>query len=195
MLATVAVAFALVSLSGYGLVGAQDDSVNPASVQAADNDRVIQFDLVPAADVIANCFPNATAKVIVLLKEDEVGTDTFILSAKGLRPRTTFAVFLTELPAPPFGATQYIADLTTNGKGKGSVEVKTLIEEAFVSQVIDGQRVRKDLNHVVLWFADPADANECFAPGAVPVTPFDGDGVAGPSMLSSKNALPGAPLP
>ena len=64
-----------------------------------------------------------------------------------------------------------------------------------VSQVIDWQRVRKDLNHVVLWFADPADANDCFAPGAVPNTPFDADGVAGPAALSSKNALPTAPLP
>src|SRR5262249_46316819 len=152
-----------------------------------------QFDLAPAADAITDCFPNATAKITVLLTADEVGTDTFILNVKRFRPNTTFAVFLTELPVAPFGSVQYIADLTTNKNGKGSVEVHTLIQKAFSSQGVNGQRVRKELNHVVLWFSEPADANECFG-GNAPVTPFDGDGVAGPAAFSSKNALPGAPL-
>jgi hypothetical protein len=104
-------------------------------------------------------------------------------------------VFLTELPAPPFGAVQYIADFTTNPGGKGSVEVNTIIEEAFSSQVVDGQRVRKELNHVVFWFANAPDADACFAPGTAAVGPFDGDGMSGPAAMSSKNALPGAPLP
>ncbi|HJQ70873.1 MAG TPA: hypothetical protein VKA70_18000 [Blastocatellia bacterium] len=188
LLAVVAAAFALLSLAPYGLVGAQDGG-------ATDNGNTIQFDLVPAADVIANCFPDARAKVTILLRADEAGTDTFTLTAKRFRPDTTFAVFLTELPAAPFGAVEYLGDLTTNAGGRGSLQVNAIIEEAFVSQAINGQRVRKDLNHVVLWFADPADAGECFAPAAVPNTPFDGDGVAGPAALSSRNALPGAPLP
>lgn len=194
-LATIAVAFALLPLSVYGLVGEQNDAANSGSVQAPAADQVIQFNLVPASDVIANCFPNASAKVKVFLTEEEVGTDTFILNAKGLRPNTTFAVFLTELPAPPFGAVQYIADFTTNPGGKGSVEVNTIIEEAFSSQVVDGQRVRKELNHVVFWFANAPDADACFAPGTAAVGPFDGDGMSGPAAMSSKNALPGAPLP
>jgi hypothetical protein len=196
LLATIAAAFALMPLSFYGLVGAQDNgSMNSGSVQASDAEQMIQFSLVPAADVIANCFPNATAKVRVSRTADDLGTDTFTLTAKGLRPNTNFVVFLTELPAPPFGAVQYLADLSTNAGGKGSVEVKAIIEEAFSSQVINGQRIRKELNHVVFWFADPADADACFAPGTAPLTPFDGDGVAGPAAMSSKNALPGVPLP
>jgi hypothetical protein len=196
LLATTAVAFALLPLSVYGLVGEQNDAAtNSDSVQAPAADRMIQFNLVPAANAIADCFPNATAKVKVLLTEEEVGTDTFMLSAKGLRPNTTFAVFLTELPVPPFGAVQYIADFTTNPGGKGSVEVNAIIKEAFSSQVVDGQRVRKELNHVVFWFANPADADACFAPATAPIGPFDGDGEAGPAAMSSKNALPGAPLP
>jgi hypothetical protein len=196
LLATIVTALALLPLSFYGLVGAQDDgSINSSSVQVAADEELIQFNLVPAADAIANCFPDATVKVKVFLTEEDEGTDTFILTAKKLRPNTTFAVFLTELPGAPFGAVQYLADFTTNANGKGSVEVKAIIEEAFISQVIDGQRVRKDLNHVVFWFANPADANDCFAPNPAPVTSFDGDGVAGPAAISSKNALPGAPLP
>lgn len=196
LMATIATALALLPLSFYRLVGAQEvGSVNSGSVQTTSDERTVQFTLVPAATAIANCFPNATAKVKVSLTGDTDGTDTFTLSAKGLRPNTSFAVFLTELPAAPFGAVQYLADLTTNAGGKGSVEVNALIEEAFSSQVIDGQRIRKELNHVVFWFADPADADDCFLPGTAPITPFDGDGTAGPAAMSSKNALPGAPLP
>lgn len=195
LLAVIATAFALLPLSRYGLVGAQDNAQMDPAVQAAADEKVIQFSLVAASDAIGVCFPNAKAKVTVLLTEEEEGTDTFILNAKGLRPNATFAVFLTELPAPPFGAVQYIADFTTNPGGKGSVEVSTIIEEAFVSQPINGQRVRTDLNHVVFWFADAADADACFAPAPAGITAFDGDGVAGPAAMSSRNALPGAPLP
>lgn len=194
--AIIAAALALLPLSNYGLAGAQDgSSINSSSVQATADDEEIRFTLVPVADVIADCFPNATAKVRVSRTADELGTDTFTLTAKGLRPNTSFAVFLTELPGPPFGAVQYLADFKTNAGGKGSVEVKAIIEEAFSSQVINGERIRKELNHVVFWFADPADADACFAPGTAAIGPFDGDGVAGPAAMSSKNALPGAPLP
>ena len=192
-LMTIIAAFTLLPLSSQVLVAAQDgEPADSSAVQELADEEMIQFNLVPAADPIANCFPDATAKVTVLRTEE---TDTFILTAKNLRPRTRFAVFLTELPVPPFGAAQYLADFQTNSKGKGAVEVNAIIEEAFSSQVINGQRIRKELNHVVFWFADPADADACFAPGTAPITPFDGDGVAGPAAMSSKNVLPGEPLP
>ena len=195
VLATLVAALALLPLSIYKGAAAQDASINSSSVELAA-DKVIQFELVQASDAIANCFPDAAATVKVFLTADEVGTDTFILKAKGLRPNTTFAVFLTELPVAPFGAVQYLADLKTNPNGKGSVEVNAIIGEAFSSQVVNGQRDHVNLKHVVFWFADPADASACFAPGAAPAPgPFDGDGASGPAAMSSKNALPGAPLP
>jgi hypothetical protein len=195
-LAIVATAFALLPMSIFGLVGTPDsDGMDAPSAQTENDEELIQFELIPAADVITNCFPDPVAKVKVLRTAEQVGTDSFTLSVKRLRPNTDFAVFLTELPAPPFGATQYLANLHTNANGKGSVTVNAIIEEAFVSQAIDGQRVRKDLNHVVFWFADPADADACFAPANVPITPFDGDGTAGPAAMSSRNSQPGAPLP
>jgi hypothetical protein len=80
--------------------------------------------------------------------------DTLDLHAEGLRPNTTFAVFLTQMPVPPFGAVQYIGDFTTNAAGRGSVRVDAIIDEAFAFNNITG--VRTDLNHVVFWFADPA---------------------------------------
>ena len=196
LLITIVAAFTLHPFSRYTLVAAQDvEPLNSSAVQELADEEMIQFNLVPAADPIANCFPDASAKVVILRAEADPETDTFILTAKNLRPRTRFAVFLTELPVPPFGAAQYLADFETNSKGKGSVEVNAIIQEAFSSQVVNGQRIRKELNHVVFWFANPADADACFAPGTAPITPFDGDGVAGPAAMSSKNILPGEPLP
>jgi len=159
----------------------------PARAQSAEPFR---FNLVATS---TTCFANASAKVTFLPKEEVRGVDTLDLKAEGLPPHTSFTVFLTELAEIPFGASQYIAEFTTNGAGRGSVRVDAVIEEAFA---FDGNtRVRKDLNHVVIWFADPKDDDVCFGPGGGPTTPFDGDGEAGATVLSSKNFLPNAPLP
>ena len=153
-----------------------------------------RFDLVPASDTIKACLPNASGTVTILPKEELQGVDTLDLKTQGLPPRTGFAVFLTE-GADSVGAAEYIGDFTTNAEGKGSMRVDTIIEEAFTSTVVSGARVRKDLNHIVMWFTDPAADDFCFAPGTGPKTPFDGDGEAGAAALSSKNFLPNAPLP
>src|SRR5262249_44829902 len=86
-----------------------------------------RFDLVAASDAIAACLPNAAATVAVFPREDIRGVDTLDLHAEGLRPNTTFAVFLTEMPVAPFGAVQYIGDFTTNAAGRGSVRVDAII--------------------------------------------------------------------
>jgi len=162
-----------------------------ATGQAAHAQGPSRFNLVPASDPIAACLPNASATVAVFPKEDIRGVDTLDLHAEGLRPNTTFAVFLTQMPVPPFGAVQYIGDFTTNAAGRGSVRVDAIINEAFAFNNITG--VRTDLNHIVFWFADPADDEGC-VPGSAPAH-FDGDGESGVAAMSSKNFLPGAPLP
>ena len=155
--------------------------------------RPSRFDLVPASDAIAGCtsMPNPAASVAVFPREDIRGVDTLDLHAEGLRPNTTFAVFLTELPVPPFGAVQYIGDFTTNAAGRGSVRVDAIINEAFAFNNITG--VRTELNHIVFWFANPNDDEDC-VPGSAPGH-FDGDDQSGVAAMSSKNFLPGAPLP
>ena len=153
--------------------------------------RLSRFNLVPASDPIAACLPNAAATVTVFPREDVRGVDTLDLHAEGLRPNTTFAVFLTEMPVPPFGAVQYIGDFTTNAAGRGHVRIDAIIDEAFAFNNITG--IRTDLNHIVFWFADPNDDEDC-VPGSAPGH-FDGDGESGVAAMSSKNFLPGAPLP
>jgi hypothetical protein len=175
-------------IAAFGVLAVLHTAGQTAHAQVLRSNR---FDLVPASAAIATCLPNAAAEVVVFPREDVRGVDTLDLHAEGLRPNTTFAVFLTELPVPPFGAVQYIGDFTTNAAGRGSVRVDAIINEAFAFNNITG--VRTDLNHIVFWFADPADDEDC-VPGSAP-THFDGDGEAGVAAMSSKNFLPSAPLP
>src|SRR6266542_1603906 len=191
---TLIAAFGLLSVLLSVHLTADAQGIPPRSEAAhAPHLSPSRFDLVPASDAIANCesMPNPAATVAVFPREDVRGVDTLDLHAEGLRPNTTFAVFLTEMPVPPFGAVQYIGDFTTNAAGRGSVRVDAIIDEAFAFNNITG--VRTDLNHIVFWFADPGDDEDC-VPGSAP-THFDGDGEAGVAAMSSKNFLPGAPLP
>jgi hypothetical protein len=145
-----------------------------------------KFHLFPASEAIAQCLPQAHADVTVLFTEETLGGDIFRLQASGLAPRATFAVFLTQKTAfqtTRFGAVQYIGDFVTDGEGSGAVELKTIVEEAFASTLVGEERIRKELDNVIFWFADPADDICTNA-----VTPFDGDGEAGGAVMSSKNA-------
>ena len=160
----------------------------------AQGPEPFRLSLVPASDTIATCLPHAAAAVTVLPKEVPRGVDTLDLKAEGLPAHTEFTVFLTE-SAVSVGAVQYIGDFTTNAAGRGSMRVDTIVDEAFSSTVVDGNRVRKELNHIVMWFADPNTDDFCFVPATGPITPFDGDTQAGAAALSSKNFLPGSPLP
>ena len=147
----------------------------------------ISFSLVPASAAVAKCLPDATGDVTVLHKEDILGVDTLHVDVSGLPANTDFAVFLTSADAfatPPFGAVEYIGDFTTNAAGVGSLKVDAIIAEAFVSTLVSGTRVRADLDHLVFWFADPTQAKA--ACGLTAITPFDGDGQAGPAAMSSQ---------
>jgi hypothetical protein len=126
--------------------------------------------------------------VNVFHKEDVLGVDTLHLDARGLPPNTDFAVFLTSADAfavPPFGTAAYIGDFTTNTAGLGSLKIDAIIAEAFVSALsgTPPTRGRTDLDHLVFWFAEPAQVPACFRFAGF--TPFDGDGVAGPAAMSS----------
>jgi hypothetical protein len=181
-------------LATFGIAALAAAACSAGYATAQGQDLPAGFDLTPPA-AVANCLPDATAHVVVFPKEDTRGVDTLALKAQGLSPNTEFAVFLTEKPVAPFGAVEYVGDFTTNAAGRGALRVDTIVNEAFASTVVGGTRVRAELNHVVIWFADPAGDDFCFGAGGGPTTPFDGDGVAGGTALSSASFLPNAPLP
>ena len=157
-----------------------------AALGTARAQETTNFDLLP---VNATCLPNAKGRVIVFHKEEQLGVDTLRLRVNGLPPNTDFAVFLTSDDAfatPPFGAVQYIGDFTTSAAGQGSLKVRTIVGEAFSSTLVGDPptRVRAELDHLVFWFADPAQVPDCF--NFTGSTPFDGDGQAGPAAMTSQ---------
>jgi hypothetical protein len=134
--------------------------------------------------------PKARVRIGVDETVDQVGFDSFTVDAKGLPPKTTFTVFLLEQPGAPFGAAEYIGDFTSDRKGRSHNTFKLIVSEAFSSTLVDGKRVRVDLNQVGAWFADPAGDDFCFGKGQGAVTPFDGDDEAGVQAFNSANTIP-----
>ena len=149
---------------------------------------VSTLELTPSSAALAACMPDARLTVTVKETVDDVGFDSFKIKARHLPPNRPYTVFLLEQAGAPFGAAEYIGDFTTNRFGNTRNEFKTIVSEAFASTIVDGQRVRVDLNRVGVWFADPADDEFCL-PGSN-ATPFDGDDEAGVQAFNSANADP-----
>src|SRR5262249_27772100 len=103
-------------------------------IATAEEHETTKFDLVPKSP----CLQGASGEVKVFHKEETNGVDTLHLRVSGLPANTDFAVFLTSddaFASPPFGATEYIGDFTTNGSGRGSLKVDAIIGEAFITTV------------------------------------------------------------
>jgi hypothetical protein len=170
----------------------RDDTVQVSD----DNDQVaaaadrIHLQLTPSSAALAQCMPKADVDVTVKLTTDKKGFDIFDITARHIAPNRDYTVFLLEQAGSPFGAAEYIGDLSTNSEGNGHAEFHLIVQEAFSSTIVDGKRTRVDLNRVGMWFADPKDDEFCL-PGSG-ATPFDGDDEAGVQAFNSANA---APLP
>lgn len=190
------VLLAVGGVAGFAVAGrvGGDSPLNLVSNYTNTN-KPVKFQLVPSSDQLRKCMPKAKVYVRVDLTTDEVGFDTVTFDVSGLPANTSFTAFFLEIPASPFGAAEYFGDVDTDKYGKAHVQFKLIAEEAFSSTLVGKDRVRKELNHMGMWFADPKDDDFCFGAGKGAVTPFDGDDEAGVQAFNSANALPGAPLP
>ena len=150
---------------------------------------VTRLDLTPSSPDLARCMPNARVKVSVRSTTDAIGFDILRVNARHLAPNRDYTVFLLETAGAPFGAAEYIGDITTDARGNADNELHLIVDEAFSSTIVNGARVRVDLNQVGMWFADPADDDFCLGPNS-PVTPFDGDDEAGVQAFNSANTQP-----
>jgi len=166
---------------------AENDRDNNA--QAAAAPATLSLQLTPSSAQLATCMPNADVDVNVKLTTDKKGFDIFDIRARLIAPNRDYTVFLLEKAGVPFGAAEYIGDLSTNDEGNGDAEFHLIVQEAFSSTIVNGQRVRVDLNRVGMWFADPKDDDFCLGPNS-PITPFDGDNEAGVQAFNSANADP-----
>jgi hypothetical protein len=168
---------------------AADTTATPVLAAASSgNPNSVRLDLTPSSDQLAKCMPRAKFTVNVALRTDKTGRDVFRIEGENLPPDRDYTVFLLEQAGAPFGAAEYIGDLHTNGRGKGRNEFDLIVQEGFASTLVDGKRVRVDLNQVGVWFADPKDDDFCLGAGS-PVTPFDGDNEAGVQAFNSANTV------
>jgi hypothetical protein len=149
----------------------------------------VQLKLTPSSSQLATCMPHAQVNVQVDLTTDSVGFDSFHVVASGLPKNTAFTVFLLEKAATPFGAAEYIGDITSNATGQAQNTFRLIVQEAFSSTLVNGTRVRVDLNQVGMWFADPTGDDFCLGANS-PVTPFDGDNEAGVQAFNSAHTTP-----
>jgi hypothetical protein len=175
-------------LAGSLAIGLLVGGLTACGSASANDDLMLE--LTPSSAQLAQCMPDATLDVKVRLTTDKAGFDRFEIRAHNLPPDREFTVFLIEQPGAPFGAAEYIGDFSTNPNGDAQNSFNLIVEEAFSSTIVDGQRVRVDLNEVGVWFADPADDDFCLGTGMGPVTPFDGDNQAGAQVFNSANTDP-----
>ena len=171
------------------IVGLSALSLLAGPAAAMGDDAKLELELTPSSAQLAQCMPDATLDVTVKLTTDRAGFDSFEVRAHNLPPDRDFTVFLLEQAGAPFGAAEYIGDFSTNEHGDGHNTFKLIVQEAFSSTLVDGHRVRVDLNRVGVWFADPTGDDFCLGANS-PVTPFDGDNEAGVQAFNSANADP-----
>ena len=92
-------------------------------------------------------------------------------------------LFVIATPNAPFVPAWYQGDLTTNGAGRGVLDVTGIFsDETFI---LNPGPVPVQTDHLGIWFADPADAVKAGCPGNI--TPFDGDHNAGIQVLNTSN--------
>jgi hypothetical protein len=162
---------------------------NPGTAASASAPTA-KLHLTSSSPALAKCMRKAGVNIHVKLTTDQVGFDHFEVTAGGLPPKTPFTVFLLQQADAPFGAAEYIGDITSNSQGRAEDEFKLIVQEGFSSVLVNGQRIRTDLNQVGMWFADPAGDDFCFGKGKGAVTPFDGDNEAGVQAFNSLNSTP-----
>ena len=149
----------------------------------------LQIALTSSSAQLAACMPGAQLQVKVGLSTEEHGFDTFDIAARNLPADREFTIFLLQQAASPFGAAEYIGDVSTDSFGNGHAKLRLIVEEAFSSTLVNGSRQRVDLNRIGVWFADPLADDFCVGVNSA-VTPFDGDNAAGVQVFNSANADP-----
>jgi hypothetical protein len=182
-----AAALSALAIAAGGAVAAAPSGATRAHAARSES---VNLRLTPSSPQLAKCMPHARVRVKVNLTTEKVGFDEFKIYARGLPPRRDFTVFLLEQAGKPFGAAEYIGDFTTNRYGRAYNAFRLIVQEAFSSTLVNGERVRVDLNRVGAWFADPKGDDFCFGRNGGDVTPFDGDDEAGVQAFNSAHARP-----
>jgi hypothetical protein len=145
-----------------------------ANAAAGDS---ISFNMVHAA--AATCLPTTSHARVTI--SDLGPVQKMHIEAVGLTANTSFTTFIVQHSARPFGLAWYQGEIQTDNRGRGVADFTGIFSnETFI---LSDSAVRMD--HLGIWFADPADSVK--AGCSEIVTPFDGDHEAGILVLSTGN--------
>jgi hypothetical protein len=148
---------------------------------AAAGDSIL-FNMVRSAGAASCLSPNARGRVSI---SDLGPVQNMHVEVFGLAANTDFTLFVIKTPNAPFTPAWYQGDLTTNANGKGVLDVTGIFSnETFILNP-GTPAVPVELDHLGIWFANPADADKAGCPETV--TPFDGDHKAGIQVLNTSN--------
>ena len=168
-----------------------------ASAFAGDYSEAVTFNMAVSAGA-ATCLPNANATVRITPNGPNQEME---VSVRGLRPNTTYTVFVLQLPKAPFGVAWYQGDIETNAVGsgrsrftgifsdetfahaQGSGAAPVLHTGAFPDASANPPFAPVHMFHVGIWFDSPADASAAGCPATN--TPFNGDHTAGLQVLNT----------
>jgi hypothetical protein len=157
------------------------------------------FNLVVSAGA-KTCLPNAAAKVSI---RPGGSAETMEVTVQGLPPKTTFNLFVLQVPKAPFGVSWYQGDVETDKYGRahatfvGRFSIETFVVapgSAPAPVVFNGPFPDASLNppfnpiqmyHLGLWFDSPQAASAAGCPATV--TPFNGEHNAGIQAMNSSN--------
>ena len=156
-----------------------------ARAEAGDN---TVFNMVKSAGAVPCLKDTAHGRVTI---SDQGSVQNMHVEVFDLPAKTDFTLFVITTPAAPFVPAWYQGDLTTNGDGKGVMDVTGIFSaETFI---LNPGPSPVQTDHLGIWFADPADAVNAGCLGTV--TPFDGDHNAGIQVLNtSQFAIANGPL-
>jgi len=159
----------------------------------------VTFGMVVSAGA-RGCVPDARGTVTIT----SVGlVEHMHVSVSGLPPNTEFALFVTQVPRPPFGVTSFQGRIETNHLGQGSQTfVGSFSNETFTvapgsapaPSVFNGPFPDATLNpsfnpiqmyHLGLWFGSSHAAAAAGCPAVV--TPFNGAHDAGLQVLNTSH--------
>jgi len=168
--------------------------------RAADSRE--RFDMVVSGGA-AGCLPNAHGEVKLSNLGPNQQLEVFV---SDLAPKTTYTLFVLQLPKAPFGMGWYQGDIETNHHGEGKAKVIGIFsDETFVHAVgpgvgaapvvhpdgmfpdanINPQTAPIHMFHLGIWFDSTAAAVAAGCPGTQ--TPFNGDHTAGIQVLNTSN--------
>lgn len=177
-----------------------------ATEASATTSKTVRFDMVRStAAETSGCLKKAIGKVAVT----KLGpVEKLTVQLHGMPPRTTFDLFVLQVPDAPFGLSWYQGDMRSDAKGYakgvfvGRFNIETFIvapgtapaprtvskPTRFPEAETNPPTAPVHTLHLGLWFDDPNDAAKAGCPGAT--TPFNGTHDAGVQILSTKNFPP-----